>query len=250
MEKTKQNISVVIPAYNTGRRIISIIRYYKKLKDHINIKEIIVVCDGCTDGGETAIASLKEGAKVICYSKNGGKGFAIKQGILVSKGDWILTSDDDKSTLVEWDKFLDVRSSNDLISTTRYAKGGMFIAKPSFNNMIRKITSRAFLALVHRMTYLDTTDTQNGLWLISSKLAKSWAKSSEINGFAYSVELLCYADSNGYRSAEFPCVFLRTKRSTVKLKHIWQMFNDVLRISGNMSIDLSTQLMRDDRDYD
>ena len=96
--------SLVIPIYNEETRIdycLSILTTLLKKKEKI-FKEIIFVNDGSTDNSKYKVlkfikkikkTNLKIKLKLISYSKNKGKGYAVKQGVLNSKSEWILTCD-------------------------------------------------------------------------------------------------------------------------------------------------------------
>ncbi|MTI60716.1 MAG: glycosyltransferase family 2 protein [Firmicutes bacterium] len=69
-------VTVLIPAYNEGNTIESIINTLKTIK---SIKEVLVINDGSTDN--TAELAAKAGARVISLPENLGKGAALQRGI-------------------------------------------------------------------------------------------------------------------------------------------------------------------------
>ena len=84
----KERISIIIPAYNEADRIGETVRSVLPFAD-----ELIVVDDGSED--ETSIEARKEGAKVVRLSRNMGKGWAVRAGFLISKGNILLLLDAD-----------------------------------------------------------------------------------------------------------------------------------------------------------
>lgn len=89
-------VSVVIPAYNTGKYIANIIEAVKS-QTYENL-EIVIVDDGSKDNTvEIAGQLLKDYDKPwqIIKSKNGGVSSARNIGIKVSKGDWVICPDSD-----------------------------------------------------------------------------------------------------------------------------------------------------------
>ena len=103
------SISIVIPLFNEEKAIPTLIKSIKKLKKNsFFLSEIILVNDGSTDNTLKEITKLKD-YKIITYSKNRGKGFAIKRGVYNARFKWVLTADADCSVdltyFLNWFKF-------------------------------------------------------------------------------------------------------------------------------------------------
>jgi glycosyltransferase involved in cell wall biosynthesis len=88
-------VAVVIPAFNEGQRVASVLRAVKTCK---SIHEIIVVDDGSTDN-TSKVASEIEGVKVVTLAKNVGKGGAMHAGVLQTSCPIILFVDADLAGL-------------------------------------------------------------------------------------------------------------------------------------------------------
>lgn len=88
-----KKLSVIMPCYNEGNKIFANIQTTEKLigsfqKDF----ELIVVDDGSKDNTKEEIQkALVESKKVkmVSYSPNRGKGWAIKRGVAESSGEYI-----------------------------------------------------------------------------------------------------------------------------------------------------------------
>jgi len=83
-------VSIVIPAFNEGAVIRSVIA---ALKDAGAWREIIVVDDGSTD--ETGACAQEAGARVIRHPYNKGNGAAVKTGIRAATGEFVMIVDGD-----------------------------------------------------------------------------------------------------------------------------------------------------------
>ena len=114
------DISVVIPAYNEENVILKTINQVKKfLKENFDTFEIIIVDDYSLDKTFNIISEIKD-IKVLHNSKNHGKGYAVTQGVLKSKGNLILFMDADSSTNIsELNKLLKYKDEYDLIIGSR-----------------------------------------------------------------------------------------------------------------------------------
>lgn len=81
MVRVSKEVWVVIPAFNEGRRIDSVLGNVKKVAENI-----LVVDDGSSD--DTAAIAEAAGVEVIVLEENKGKGFALRKGcdVAVEKG--------------------------------------------------------------------------------------------------------------------------------------------------------------------
>ena len=97
----KMHLSIIIPAFNEEKTINYILKKVYKINLKNIEKEIIVINDGSTDDTEKIIReyiiNIKDNEKIrlISHKKNQGKGNAIKTGIKMAKGDYILIQDAD-----------------------------------------------------------------------------------------------------------------------------------------------------------
>ena len=85
-------LSVIVPVYNEAPTVKKVLAQLVKVKE---VREVIVVNDGSTDGTEKEIKKVK--SKKIKYFKklNGGKGSAVRLGLSKVTGDYTLIQDAD-----------------------------------------------------------------------------------------------------------------------------------------------------------
>lgn len=88
---TKARISCIVCAYNEADRIRAIL---DAVYQHPVLCELIVVNDGSTDATEALLKGYPD-IRVISYSPNRGKTYALSQGISAAAGDYLMMLDAD-----------------------------------------------------------------------------------------------------------------------------------------------------------
>ena len=92
--KRIRKLSIIIPVFNEERTIDEILQRIFDISWRREI-DVVVVDDGSTDGTQKKLEKWQKFAKVLFKDKNEGKGSAIKKGLEVSEGDWIVVQDAD-----------------------------------------------------------------------------------------------------------------------------------------------------------
>jgi len=94
-------LSVIVPVYNEGETVLGVV---DKLLGLPWVSEVIIVDDGSRDATEhildrKPVSSLDnkgwEKVKIVRHSKNMGKGMAVRSGVNVCTGDWMIVQDAD-----------------------------------------------------------------------------------------------------------------------------------------------------------
>jgi glycosyltransferase involved in cell wall biosynthesis len=87
----KGRISCVVCAYNEAERIGAILEAVHR---HPALHEVIVVNDGSTDATEALLAGYPQ-IRVVSYSPNRGKTYALSRGIALAMGEYLMLLDAD-----------------------------------------------------------------------------------------------------------------------------------------------------------
>ena len=91
-----KTLSIIIPSYNEGKTILNVLNKIKAAKDERVKYEIIVINDASTDDTEIILEQNKNlYDHLVTHKKNKGKGGAIKTGIEISTGDYLIFQDAD-----------------------------------------------------------------------------------------------------------------------------------------------------------
>lgn len=232
-------VSIIVAAYNEEKRILPslfAIRDYCTANtiDH----ELIVVDDGSTDNTRRVtsekIPQIPQ-LKVLGYETNMGKGYALRTGVLSSKGDFVLLSDADLSTPIEeLSKLLHLLHNNvcDIAIGSRALALSQILKKQPW---WRQSMGKLFNKIVKSLLIGDFNDTQCGFKLFTGESARKLFKEAQVNRFAYDVEILALAKKNGYRIREVPIIWVNSPQSKVNpLTDSAQMFFDLLRIRARI----------------
>jgi dolichyl-phosphate beta-glucosyltransferase len=228
-------ISIIIAAYNEEKRIIPSLLKVKEYLTALDMDyEIIVVDDGSTDYTSKVVKDLTPDIphlKVIRYETNMGKGYALRKGILASKGEVVLLTDADLSTPVEelsrllpliYDNTCDIAIGSRALALSKIIK-----KQPWWRQSMGKL----FNKIVKIVLLDDFSDTQCGFKMFSGDIARGLFKEARVNRFAYDVEILTLAKKKGYRISEVPIRWINSPESKVNpVKDSIQMLFDLLRI--------------------
>jgi dolichyl-phosphate beta-glucosyltransferase len=228
-------ISIVIAAYNEEKRIGESLR---KIADYFRNSgkeyEVLVVDDGSRDGTSQVVKNLGplfRNLEIVCYGENRGKGYALRQGVLASKGDVVLVTDADLSTPIEeLDKLMPLVTGGDCdvaIGSRALARSDIIKKQPFWRQGMGKI----FNKIVKFLVIDDFNDTQCGFKLFSGDVARELFGKARIDRFAYDVEILALAKKRKCRILEQPIRWLNSPDSRVNpLFDSLQMIKDLVRI--------------------
>jgi dolichyl-phosphate beta-glucosyltransferase len=181
--------------------------------------ELIVVDDGSSD--DTAAEARAAGAdRVLIHPVNRGKGAAVRTGVLAATGSTIAFTDADLSYAPEQlEGLLEiVESGVDVVVGSRKHEMTRTLVQAG---RLREIGGRVINWLTHLVLLGNYRDTQCGLK----------AFRSEIDGFAFDVEIFVIAERNDLTLAEVPVTVVNTTRSTVRVaRDALRLLRDLFRI--------------------
>ena len=212
-------VSIIIAAYNEQNRIRgSLFTIYGFVKERNISHEIIVVNDGSTDKTKDVLSGLfaeLPTLKIINYDTNKGKGFALRAGILASRGRFVLLSDADLSTPIEEItvllSFIEAKTYDIAIGSRALPLSKIIKRQPWWRQGMGKI----FNKIVKMVILQDFHDTQCGFKVFEGTIAKELFAELRTDRFAFDVEILARAKKKKYRIIEVPVRWLNSNHSTV-----------------------------------
>ncbi len=237
MPGAEPRISVIIPAYNEGRRIAPTVRdIVAFLGNNGYAYEVIVVDDGSTDSTYDVVRHIQREVpqlSIVRHPVNLGKGCAVKSGFLAARGEFVFFTDADHSTPIEELPKLMARANegSDIVIASR-ALPQSVIAIPQ--GWQRRQMGRAFNWLVRALVIGGIHDTQCGFKCFRRERCAGIFAVQRLRGFSFDVEILFIARTLGLTIAEVPVLWRNSADTRVhSLKDSLRMFRDLLRIRFN-----------------
>jgi len=236
-------LSVVIPAYNEERRLpMTLRRVLDYLAQQPYTSEVIVADDGSSDGTAAYVDRLLDDHRNLFLLRldHRGKGYAVRAGALMARGEYILLCDADLATPIEeWERLRRyLESGYDLAIGSREGIGAQRIGEPWY----RHVMGRVFNTIVRLVAVGGIQDTQCGFKALRRAVAYDLFRRVRIYGddaprvdgaavTAYDVELLYLAVRRGYRIVEVPVVWQYGEETKVNLlRDSWRNLRDVLKV--------------------
>eukprot|EP01120_Amphizonella_sp_Union-15-10_P009414 TRINITY_DN3553_c0_g3_i1.p1 TRINITY_DN3553_c0_g3~~TRINITY_DN3553_c0_g3_i1.p1 ORF type:complete len:381 (-),score=65.08 TRINITY_DN3553_c0_g3_i1:27-1025(-) len=214
--ETPVSLSVIAPAYNEENRIRKFLRETldyletRSKKNHSFTFEIIVVDDGSSDNTAKVVLDFIENEgtddiRVLRLKKNRGKGGAVRRGMMVARGKYLLMADSDAAT-----KFSDVenlerkmesieKDGKGIVCGSRHHLEEAAIAE---RTILRNVLMWGFHFLVSFLCVRGIRDTQCGFKLFTRSAAKNVFWNLHVERWAFDVELLYLATRFGIPVAE------------------------------------------------
>ncbi|MBE9592462.1 MAG: glycosyltransferase family 2 protein [Proteobacteria bacterium] len=222
-------ISLIIPAYNEGKRIGSTLRdYYNAFTDEFDDFEMIVEMDGCMDDTAEIVADFsvnKDNITIVEYPERIGKGGGLKRAFRAASGDIIGFTDADNSTKVtEFIELIHALEGTDIVVGQRY---GGFDDIP----LVRRVFSRGFNILVRLLFRLGISDTQCGAKVFRKEVVRDVLSHLIIDDFAFDVNFLYSAKKLGFKIKEVEIEWEYSEGSKIKLFNVTKkMFISLLKL--------------------
>lgn len=187
--------------------------------------EIIFSDDGSADGCGDIVRRLDlTGVKVISYTPNRGKGYAVRKAFLEAKGDVVMFTDADLAYGTEvigrvYDAMSANRSADVLIGSRNLTKDGY-----DAYTLVRKIASKAYIKLLCVTGGFKLSDSQCGCKAFTYNAVQKIFPRCEVDRFAFDFEAILWANKMGMKIIELPVKLInhgdtkvRIVRDTIKM---------------------------------
>ena len=184
------DLTLIIPAYNEEARLPKTLSDAKAYLDAWGINyRVLVVDDGSRDATASIASNFGRRFSTI-HQSNGGKGSAVRNGMLAARGRVVAFTDADLPYDLDSLKsaYETIRSGKrDVVFGSRTAEGATSTVERRFMRTLASFVFRSFMTL---LVSRQVTDTQCGLKAFSRTAARQIFSRATVNGFAFDAEVV------------------------------------------------------------
>ena len=214
------DLSIVIPMFNEAENVETTLnRVGEALASFEGAYEIIVVNDGSIDHTLEIlrkIESQNRKIRVVSYSRNIGRGIALRKGFQESKGNMVVSIDADLSYdpryILDLVNALRRAEDLDLVLASPYMPGGGVQDVPALRLWISKLGN-----IILRFAMPNRIYTSTGIFRAYRKHVLD-SLELESDGKEIHLEILSKAMALGYRIKELPVILKGRKKGQSKFK--------------------------------
>ncbi|MEK7559917.1 MAG: dolichyl-phosphate beta-glucosyltransferase [Patescibacteria group bacterium] len=227
-------LSVIIPAYNEADRIK---RTLKRFHEYLSLQpfayEIIVVNDGSKDRTAEVIKSMRAevaNLDMIDRKENKGKGFSVKEGMLMSHGKIRLFADADNATdISHFDSMRTLFDKGyDVVIASRNKKDSPEARQAVSQPWYKRILGNLGNFYIQKTVVKGIWDTQCGFKAFRDYAAEKIFTVSKIDRWMFDVEALALAKKFNFKIGIIPANWINDPKTHVTLasylKSLWEVF--------------------------
>ena len=207
ISEERPQLTLLIPAYNESRRIAASLRAMDAYLTGCPFSsEILIVDDGSSDATSTvareAAVGLATPIRYVAYTRNRGKGYALKVGFDAARGQRILFTDSDLSTPIrETGRMMEKLDAGYeiVIGTRKSTEAVIAVHQP----LLRELMGKAFTFLV-RQFLVDVSDVTCGFKAFEATAGRHLFSLSRVSDWSFDAEILFLAQRESRKLVEVP----------------------------------------------
>ena len=220
-------ISIIVQTFNEEESIEEFIKKVSELKSKLKNFELIIVDDSIDNTAKVAKKLMKKfriKGKVLKRIGKRGKGSAIRDGLKLAKGEYIVLIDADLQYPVEKiPALVEKLKECDIVNTRRLRKDPFY----------RKLLGLGFRFLVFLLFGL-TIETQSTFRAFKEEVKEKI--DFKADSWAWDVEFLYKAKKAGFKICSYPVIYGEREKGKSKVSLITslKMFLEILKIRNNL----------------
>jgi len=232
-------LSVIIPAKNEEKVIeATVTSVFHYLTTHNIDHEILVVTNKSTDKTGEIIERLQSSTvpsvRLLDYPNNGGKGFAVREGMVQAKGEFKLFMDADNSTSIDHiERMMPYFSQGYGVVIGSIAVKGKKIAEgsePAWRILFGKMGN----LFIQIMAVPGIHDTQRGFKIVTAQASQDIFPHITILGWGFDIEMLALARKFGHKIKEVPVDWHNGPETQVGLKTYFEVLLETMKVRWNL----------------
>ena len=225
---TTVKLSIVVPAFNEAERLASTVAKLHALFGGYSSYELIIVNDGSADAtleAAAGIAASYDNCRLVSYTTNRGKGYALRRGFAAAQGELVAFLDADGEI-----------DPGELLALLRHQRrtgasavvGQKVVVGP--RPWYRELMTLGIRFTARRFFHLPVTDSQAGIKLfVKAHIDEVIGHCSE-PGYLFDLELLTLAHRRGLDIQQHPVTYQVLRPSRINLLTGLKTARDVLRL--------------------
>jgi dolichol-phosphate mannosyltransferase len=220
-------ISIIVPTFNEEETIEEFLKKVKELKQQLKNFELIIVDDSLDRTAEIARSLMKKfeiRGRILKRIGKRGKGSAIRDGLKLARGEYIVLIDVDLQYPVEKIPALVKKLKEcDIVNTRRLRKDPFY----------RKLLGLGFRILAFLLFGL-TIETQSTFRALRKEVKERIE--FKANSWAWDVEFLYKVKKAGFKICSYPVIYGERGKGESKVSLITslKMFWEILKIRTNL----------------
>jgi len=214
------DVSFIVPMFNEASNVANLVRSFAQAFDRCPFRyELILVNDGSED--DTAkvaaeIAAANPRVRLVSYQPNRGRGYALRAGMHVARGEIVVTTEADLSYSPECLLAMITRLQRepmlDMVIASPYMPGGKVANVPRVRAWISRLGNRLLRLAMSGRVYTMTGMTRAYRRRVLEALELE-SDDKEIH-----IEILSKAFALGFRVAEIPATLSARQRGKSKFR--------------------------------
>ena len=174
--------------------------------------------------------------KIINNTKNHGKGFVVRQGMLEARGEYRIFTDADNSTDVHYieDMLAKFKEGYEVVISSRDGKDAKGAGQAVKQAWLKRQMGNAGNLYIQILAVPGIWDTQNGFKGFSAKAAEDIFSRTTVDGFGFDIEALAIARALKYKIGIIPIIWKNDPKSLVSLRSYFKVLADTAKVRLNL----------------